>query len=303
MTTETPPVDRPDAPQFTVAALPDTQHYSAGNPAAFEIQTRWLAERRDAENVAFVVHEGDVVNTPDPEQFERAERAIGHLEDDDVPFLLATGNHDHDDISTRDASTFEEYFPEARFSDRPWWGDSYDGTAYNAYASFEALGEPYLVLSLEPFPREAVVEWAEEVLAAHPDRRALVVTHGYLYRDGTPMDTDDHWDRTVYDLAGHNGDELWDRFLDREANLQAVFCGHVLCDGAGGAVGTRTNDHGTPVHGLLTNYQDLEDGGRGYLRLVRFFPAADAITVETYSPLLGGYHEDPAHHYRIDDAF
>jgi broad specificity phosphatase PhoE len=299
---ETPPVDRPDAPQFTVAALPDTQCYTQRNPAAFEIQTRWLADHREAENLAFVVHEGDVVDAPEPEQFDRAERALDHL-DGEVPYLLTTGNHDYDDIAERRADTFEGRFPVSRFSDRPWWGGSYDGTAYNAYATFEALGEGYLVLALEPFPREAVVAWAEDVLADHPDREALLVTHGYLYRDGTPVDADDNWNRTVYDLAGHNGDELWERFVGRQPTLRAVFSGHILCQGEGGALLTRDAEHGEPVHQILTNYQDLDDGGRGYLRLVRFYPAADAITVETYSPLLNEYHDDPSRHHRIDGAF
>lgn len=297
------PVQRPDGPSFTVAVLPDTQHYSEQNPAAFEIQTRWIADQQDAENIAFVLHEGDVVNAPVPEQLERADRALAHLEENDVPYLLAMGNHDHDEITDRDASTFEEYFPESRFSDRSWWGDSYDGTAYNAYALFEALGESYLALTLELFPREAVVEWAEEVFASHPDRTGLLVTHGYLYNDGTPIDTGDKWDCTVYNLSGHNGDELWDRFISQQANLRGVFSGHVLTGGDGGPLLTRTNDHGMPVHQLLTNYQGHEDGGRGYLRLVRFYPMADAITVETYSPLLGEYHEDSTHHYHIDNAF
>ena len=38
--TAVPPIERPDAPEFTVAILPDTQRHSEWNPAAFEIQTR-----------------------------------------------------------------------------------------------------------------------------------------------------------------------------------------------------------------------------------------------------------------------
>jgi len=299
---ETPPVERPEAPSFTIAVLPDTQEYAQRNPAAFEIQTRWLADQWAAGNLSFVVHEGDVVDAPDPEQLDRADRALGHLDESDVPYLLTIGNHDYDDVSERDASTFTEYVPESRFDDRPWWGDSFDGTAYNAYARFEALGDPYLVLALEPYPRDAVVEWAGDVLASHPDHTGLLVTHGYLYHDGTRIDTDDRWDRTVYDLAGHNGDELWDRLVSPQPNLRAVFCGHVLCDGAGGALLSSTDDAGRPVHQVLTNYQEYDDGGRGYLRLMRVFPSADVITVETFSPLLGEYHEDDAHHARIDDA-
>jgi len=301
---ESSPVRRPDGSQFTVVALPDTQHYARAHPEIFEAQTRWIAAQRDAENVAFVVHEGDLVAEPVPEQLDRADRAMGVLDENDVPYLLAIGNHDYDDVADRDADSFERYFPASRFADRPWCGDSYDGTAYNAFARFEALGEQYLVMVLELFPREEVLSWAEEVLAAHPDREALFATHGYLYRDGTPIDTGDEWDRTTYDVTGHNGDELWERFLARQRTVRVVLCGHVIFeDRAAVARRTDLDAGGRPVHQLLANYQDIDEGGKGYLRLLRFYPDANALTVETYSPYLERYHPDPDHHFRIDDAF
>lgn len=302
MGSTTPAVSQPDVPHFTIAVLPDTQYYSERNPAAFERQTRWLADQWDEGAVDFVVHEGDVVDSPKPDQLRRADRAFRHLEEHDVPYLLTIGNHDYDDISSRDADTFEEFFPVSRFEDAPYWEDSYDGTAYNAYGGFEALGNRYLILALEPFPRESVVEWARDVLSSHSYHRALMVTHAYLYNDGTPIDSGDRWDRTVYDVSGHNGDQLWESFISQKSSLLAVFSGHVLCDGTGGTVQMRTDTCGNPVTQVLTNYQDLEDGGRGFLRLVRFFPAADSITIESYSPLLDAYHPDPAHHIRIDGA-
>lgn len=294
---DSPSVDRPNAPHFTVVVLPDTQHYSRCHPETFEAQTRWIAAERGAENIEFVIHEGDHVTEPEHEQFERADRAMGILDENGVPYLVAIGNHDYDEVAKRRASTFEEYFPESRFAGRPWWGGSYDGTAYNAYACFEALGDEYLVLTLELFPRDEVVEWAADLLESHAHRQTLLVTHGYLYSDGTPIDVDDRWDPTTYDLTGHNGDELWERFVSRQENVRVVLCGHVLCED--GARLTNPDSIGNPVHQLLANYQSIEGGGQGYLRLLRFFPSVDAITVETYSPLLDEYHEDENQHFRL----
>lgn len=70
-----------------------------------------------------------------------------------------------------------------------------------------------------------------------------------------------------------------------------------------GACSTRTNEHSAPVYQLLTNYQNLEDSGLGYLRLVRFLQAVAAIIAEAYSPPLLEYHPDPTHCSRINDAF
>ncbi len=82
-----------------------------------------------------------------------------------------------------------------------------------------------------------------------------------------------------------------------------MFSGRVLCEGAGGAYRTDVNDDCRQVYQLLTNYQDEVDGGREYLQLRRFFPTVDAITVETYSPLLNAYHPDESHHLRINGTF
>jgi len=43
---------------------------------------------------------------------------------------------------------------------------------------------------------------------------------------------------------------------------------------------------------LLSNYQDGPDGGRGYLRLLRFAPLAREVHVTTYSPALDLSLED-----------
>ena len=53
---------QPAAPEFTIIALPDTQHYSEAFPAMFKSQTQWIVNNKDARNIVFVTHEGDIVN-------------------------------------------------------------------------------------------------------------------------------------------------------------------------------------------------------------------------------------------------
>ena len=52
---------RAAAPEFTIIALPDTQHYSESFPAIFTSQTQWIVNNRAARNIVFVTHEGDIV--------------------------------------------------------------------------------------------------------------------------------------------------------------------------------------------------------------------------------------------------
>lgn len=298
---ERSPLDHPDGSSWTFAAIPDTQRYAAKDPAPFESITTWLRDHHERERIAAVLHEGDVVDGPDAddEQYERADRAIGHLEDAGLPLVLAIGNHDYDVVAERNAGGFETTFPADRFADRTWWGGSADGTVYNAYVEFDAGDESWLGFALELFPRERVLAWADEVIAAHPDHRVAVCTHGYLYNDGTPIDTGDRWSKVSYGLAGHNGDELWARFLERHPTIELVVSGHVLC--SGNAYRRTCRADGRPVHQLLANYQSL-DGGRGYLTLLRWYRGADVLTVETYSPHLGQFHPNPNLHFRIENA-
>lgn len=291
---------------FSVAVLPDTQRYSQEYPEVFASQTRWIADVAEAENVQFVTHLGDIVHRPTDEQLANADRAVRTLDESNIPYGIAIGNHDYDrdgGLAAREATEFDARFGPDRVADSPWWGGSYDeSTMHNAYARFSHGGRDVLVLFLELFPRTEVVEWASDVLSKHADHDAILVTHGYLYHDGTRIDEGDEWDATHYDeLEGINGPDLWEQVVEPHENVFLVLSGHVLCDGS--ARLTSVRDDGSMVHQLLTNYQSTENGGNGYLRLLRFRPAEDRIGVETYSPSLAQRHPATNHHFVLEYSF
>ena len=79
-------------PDFTIAALPDSQYYCAsarrGLPAMFSAQTDWIVTNRLAWNIAYVAHLGDIVDTGDSlTQWRNATNALYRLENpaDDRP--------------------------------------------------------------------------------------------------------------------------------------------------------------------------------------------------------------------------
>ena len=76
------PVSPPPAPDFTIVAIPDTQHYVDDRrlPADFSEQTQWIVDTRTTLNTEFVTHLGDIVENIDPARSSgiRAERAHGH---------------------------------------------------------------------------------------------------------------------------------------------------------------------------------------------------------------------------------
>jgi hypothetical protein len=79
---------------WTIVLLPDTQRYPQDFPETFCNQTRWIAENKLRRRIAFVLHEGDIVNQDTASQWANARRAINLL-DGQVPYVLAAGNRDY----------------------------------------------------------------------------------------------------------------------------------------------------------------------------------------------------------------
>ncbi len=101
---------------YTVVALPHTQYCAAKYPAIFQARTNWIVEQWRALNIAFVVHEGDLVDADDASQWNVASEHMEVLADGRVPYVLSMGNHDYDvgpsGWPTGRSTLIDEYF---------WW--------------------------------------------------------------------------------------------------------------------------------------------------------------------------------------
>jgi hypothetical protein len=286
---------------FTLIALPDTQGYSDRHPEIFEAQTRWIAANAGPLHVAFVIHEGDITDNNTEREWINARRAMDHL-DDVVPYCLNTGNHDQPGWGTeREVTHFRQYFPQERYQLLPCFGGTWNGGMENAWWRFERDGIPYLILCLEFGPRMEVVEWAHRILAANTHRRVILATHCYMYTDNTRVRPGHDWNPHDYKGGNLDGEELWELLVRRHENIFLVLSGHILHSGVGRL--TSINDHGSPVHQMLANYQMLGDGGQGWLRLLKIDPLSNAIEVKTYSPFLDRFATDPDNEFIIPDAF
>jgi len=273
---------------FTLVALPDTQCYSGGKynydwcgaggiPDMFYSQTQWIADNRATQNIVFVTHLGDATNDGDNNEaeWEVADTAMSYLEDPHttglpwgVPYGIMPGNHDQ----TLDVGTtvfYNEYFGSARFSGRGYYGGHYGSNNNNNYEFFSAGGMDCIIIHLEYSPTDGAITWANNLLKMYSNRRAIVSSHAILY-PGNPAD---------FDSAGtriYNG-------LKNNPNLFLMLCGHEV------GTGQRTDTYlGNTIYSLMSNYQWGDDGGDGYLRLMKFVPSLNQIQVKTYSP----YTED-----------
>lgn len=293
------------ADSWTLVALPDTQYLSRDRRDVFEDQTRWIAARRDALDVRFVVHEGDIVQDNTYREWQTAAYAVAHLDAAEVPYALAVGNHDLGETGHAESRstwfTSPEFFgPGSSYATQRTVGGFFEGRGSRTESSWHTFTTPHgpwLVLSLEFAPRDAVVDWANAVVEAHPDHRVILVTHAYLYVDDSRYDFDLHgtrqaWSPMAYrvsqsDEGAADGQDLWERLVSRHAGFRFVLSGHILADGTAhlASVGA----HGNVVHQLAANYQTEVSGtaaGLGYLRLLRFLGDDDTVDVTTFSPYL-----------------
>ena len=293
---------------FKIVLLPDTQYYSESYPAIFTAQTRWVVDNIAAENIKFVMHEGDITNKNTKKQWKNANASLSVL-DRKIPYLLVPGNHDtgiNGSSNVRDTTLFNSYFPVERFSNSPSFGGVYESRKLdNHYQYFSAGGTDWLVIGLEFGPRNPVLTWANNVVAAHPYRRVIVVSHSHMFSDDTQHGPSHKWNPHQYGVANkpggvNDGTEVWQKFLRHHPNITFVFNGHVLNDGKGRLIST--GDHGNKVYQMLANFQMLSEGGSGYLRLVEIDPTQSRVSVKSYSPYLDKYLTDSQNEFEYTNV-
>lgn len=302
--------DSRGVPSFTVVALPDTQYYAASYPEILDAQVSWLIDQAGAGNVAFVLHEGDIVDNDVPRQWQPAAASLHRL-DGIVPYVLSAGNHDYVGAGW-DASRgtlIDDYFPVSTFARNPWFMGTLDPDHIeNNFELFDIPGAGrWLVISLEFGPRDQALAWADAIAKRYAPTPAMVVTHAYLYDDDTRYDhtaaTNQTWNPHAYPIAKrpgsvNDGEEIWRKLVVGNSNIRFVFCGHVLGKGVGHLTSVRPD--GTTVHQVLANYQMLPQGGGGYLRIMQFYPSLRAVHIQTYSPYLDAFKIDPDNDFSLD---
>jgi PKD repeat protein len=291
------------AGDFTFAVLPDTQNYAsaAANRPIMGAQTQWLVDNRAALNLKFVSHVGDIVGIPTvAAQWQSASGYLSTLDSAGVPNSVLPGNHDMD-VATGAAPEYRQWFPPSRYANASWnspavsYGgylgqdlfgpDPVDRGNMDSFALMSAGGMDFLILSLEFDPPDQVIDWAGKVLAAYPQRRAILVTHSYVNTAGQLASN-------LQRPGGNTGAQLWQKLVAPNCSIFMVVSGHFHDGDLSEARRTDTNSCGRPVQGLLSDYQERVNGGDGWLRYYTFRPSADEIRAVTYSPTLGRAETD-----------
>ena len=288
---------------FTIVALPDTQIYSRQYPEIFRAQTQWIADNIAKENIKLVVGLGDIVdNGSNLAQWQNANSAISLL-DGRVPYMLAIGNHDYDNNvpSSRSAVYYNTFYGVSHYAGQSWFRGNFPaGSSENYYGTFNFNGQNYLILILEFFPRNSVIDWASSVIQANHDKKVIIVTHAYEFDDNTRLQKCYSDSAGSYGLTSDNdGEEMWNKLAGKFTNVIMVLSGHIkVNDGVGRRADLGIN--GNLVNQVLADYQSYPEGGGGSLRLLRITPSQNRIDVSTYSPYHNTWKTDSQNQFSLD---
>lgn len=268
---------------FDIVILPDTQSYAEKYPEIFYSQTKWIAQNRT--NIKFVIHVGDIVENYDAiDEWEVADEALSYI-DYQVPYSILPGNHDM--IFSGEIyrySLMSNYFPVERLNVSTYGGTFNNG--HNTYHTFDVGSQPWLIISLEFFPHDEVVAWANSIITQYPDHWVIIVTHAYLKGEKLIQ----------MDEPGEisDGVKLWNNLISKYENIKFVICGHGSCNRT-----SRIGDNGNIVYEMMVNYSGSINGGNGYLRILHFSEKLNVVISEDYSPYIDEFNDEQYEIYSL----
>lgn len=280
----------PASYDFAVSHITDTQYLSENYPEIYATLASWIAANAAGRKIEFATHTGDLIqNHVNPAQnevravreFERASAIQEILDDAGVPNSVLPGNHDN--LRGADATLFNRYFGPDRYAGTAWYGGSLapDDNSAN-FSTFEHEGAKFLMLSLPYAFDDIELDWAEDVVAAHPEYNVVVSTHEHV----TPKTAETAAFRSTSSRWVSRGQQLWDRIIAPNRNVVLVLSGHfhglgqIRTEDAGGIPGHTVTE-------LVADYQEFRthtgERATGFQRLLQVDLASGTVAVDTFS--------------------
>lgn len=301
-----------DENSWSLILFPDVQTYVKFdyNQPILDLMVAWVSNNMERLNTEMVLCTGDLVeqndlfnpngrtaNQASVSQWEAVSSAFGRL-DGQLPYMLATGNHDYGILSAENRFThFDKYFPpnKNRLNQKMLRevGMNVEGRPTLANAMYEFIsphGRKFLVLVLEFAPRDETLDWAKGVIEKeqYKDYTVILLTHSYMDSNNN------HIVHEKYKLDNPNyGEAIWQKLVQPSKNIQMVLAGHIARpDDLHAHIAFRVDENagGKKVNQMVFNAQALGggwhgNGGDGWLRILEFLPDGKTVKVKTFSPL------------------
>ena len=287
---------------YSFAVVGDTQWLSKYTPEKMEGIYDWIIENKDDRKIAHVFGLGDITedwNTPGKEtEWIRAQQYIYKL-NGIVPYSLVRGNHD-------ESKYFNKYFATDAYISQFGGEFMNEGDVRNSYKLVTIGSTDYLFLTLDYGASDEILQWANEVVLAHPNHRVIVTTHGYHGFDGGHLNYDNtpssgnitsasDVDTSVGDNGNrgyNNGQQIWEKFVSLHPNIFLVMSGHTPMEDV--FVLQTEGVHGNVVNQLLIDPQwmDPQKGGVGMVCMLYFSEDGSQMEIEWICTDTGKYYKE-----------
>ncbi len=264
----------------------------------------YILNNASSKKIAHVFNLGDIVqttyeydqtNTDEHKSRMDKEAEIAYTQiarlDGVVDYSLVRGNHDGPEF-------YEQYYGvNSTYTGYASHIEDYFINSSNSVHYFSAGNLDYMVVTLDFGAGDLVIEWANEIIAAHPNHNVIISTHAYMYKDGNlltnsnlcarkPDGTNDPLYNTAMGATANNGDDLWNKLISKHANIVMVLNGHV---GSEDVVCTQLKgENGNTVTNVLINPQEMDtmfksQGGVGAVAMFYFSNGGKTVEVRYWS--------------------
>lgn len=227
-----------EAKDYTFAVIPDPQMVSHHRRDLMHYLGDYILANYENQKIKYAFCVGDNADASGDwdNEFGSISNELYRL-DGKVGFVTTPGNHDYDDncTKTRNLTWYNKYYSQEKLETYPDFGGVFqENNTQNCYYLTETEGVKYLLMSIEFGAGDDVLAWANEVASSYPDRRIIVVTHGYLSNDGEYLNSAKPHSPTTYgwkdSVSLNNGDQIYEKFIKKHKNMFMVLCGHIPVD-------------------------------------------------------------------------
>lgn len=297
---------------YSFAVVGDTQFSTQFYHDSLNAIYNWITDNKQDKNIEYVFGVGDITNRDTIYEWDTAKEAISVM-NGVVPYSLVRGNHDlkvytaeannsYHEKQTGEAleigesskgTAFDRFFAiDTAYTDQfeNYGGFYEEGSVMNTWRTFDIENSKWLFINLDYAASDDVLKWANEVVSAHPDRKVIVTTHGYLNRDGEHIKEDVYNGEKETDVllpGGHSdvnhGVDIWNEFVSLHENITLVLSGHM--SSARIVTSQRKGVNGNTVTEMLIDGQQYDNrfGGCGFVAMLYFNKDGTEFEVEYIS--------------------
>ena len=288
---------------FSFYFISDTNLAETGKKAdAYKDIFDWIKKNNERLGALAIIGSGNAVaDGKDEDAWKLIKDELDNLErkPNELPYYNIAGtnevNGDELDYETYTKNKLCEVNERNEYEDGQIWYQPYDELQLLFVGiGYQKLLDPEKATDEEKEAQEKWLKYVNDVLARYPEYTAVLLVNDFIEHD--PDSKKDDGRLTEF------GELIEKRIVAGNDNVALVLCGNA--EGTARwhkAYGERN------VNAIMYNYQNDEENGLGFFRIITLNGEAKTITVTTYSPTLDkdSYDEDHPEYdfYVIDNAF